>query len=159
MPSYGLGTVARCRQSASGAARSRCLCLCSKCAAARMRRRQIEGSEERHDMPPSVATEVPMTGARNGTTCLLCEVNQRPPPSEGATRELGSPTRGGSSRDPPQALLKPRPDSGARHFHPKTLLRERGFSLGVLIASCTANSNLEYKTPKRCERHSPGPSQ
>ena len=25
-----------------------------------------------------------------------------------------------------------------------------GFSLGVLIASCTANSNLEYKTPKRC---------
>ena len=22
--------------------------------------------------------------------------------------------------------------------------------MGVLIASCTANSNLEYKTPKRC---------
>ena len=36
------------------------------------------------------------------------------------------------------------------HPHPKTLLRERCFSLGVLIASCTANSNLEYKTPKRC---------
>ena len=35
-------------------------------------------------------------------------------------------------------------------LHPKTLLRERGCSLGVLIASCTANSNLEYKTPKRC---------
>ena len=30
-----------------------------------------------------------------------------------------------------------------------------GFSLGVLIASCTANSNLEYKTPKRCVRHAP----
>ena len=34
-----------------------------------------------------------------------------------------------------------------------------GFSLGVLIASCTANPNLEYKTPKRCKRRSPGPSQ
>ena len=32
-----------------------------------------------------------------------------------------------------------------------------GFSLGVLIASCTANSNLEYKTPKRCVRHPPKP--
>ena len=42
--------------------------------------------------------------------------------------------------------------------HPKTLLRERGFSLGVLIASCTANSNLEYKTPTRCVRHCPSPS-
>ena len=39
---------------------------------------------------------------------------------------------------------------GESQFHPKTLLRERGFSLGVLIASCTANSNLGYKTPKRC---------
>merc|ERR1719352_1729320 len=67
----------------SDAARSRCLCLRSKYAAARMRMRQIEGSEEKHDMPPSVATEVPMTEARNSTTCLLCEVNQRPPPSEG----------------------------------------------------------------------------
>ena len=28
------------------------------------------------------------------------------------------------------------------HSHPKTLLRERGFSLGVLIASCTANLNV-----------------
>ena len=27
-------------------------------------------------------------------------------------------------------------------FHPNTLLRERGFSLGVLIASCTANFNV-----------------
>ena len=34
---------------------------------------------------------------------------------------------------------------------PKTLLRERGFSLGVLITSCTANSNLEYKTPYTVE--------
>ena len=34
-----------------------------------------------------------------------------------------------------------------------------GFRLGVLIVSCTANSNLEYKTPKRCVRHCPGPSQ
>ena len=29
--------------------------------------------------------------------------------------------------------------------------------MGVLIASCTANSNLEYKTPKRCVRHPPKP--
>ena len=52
-----------------------------------------------------------------------------------------------------------RDGGGTNQVHPKTLLRERGFRLGVLIASCTANSNLEYKTPKRCVRHCPGPSQ
>ena len=60
--------------------------------------------------------------------------------------------RRGSVSAAPSCLTK-------EEVHPKTLLRERGFSLGVLIATCTANSNLEYKTPKRCERHSPGPSQ
>ena len=29
--------------------------------------------------------------------------------------------------------------------------------MGVLIASCTANSNLEYKTPKRCVSPLPKP--
>ena len=34
-----------------------------------------------------------------------------------------------------------------------------GFRLGFLIVSCTANSNLEYKTGNAACRHCPGPSQ
>ena len=51
------------------------------------------------------------------------------------------------------------PPESPQEVHRESVSGLGGFSLGVLIASCTANSNLEYKTPKRCERHSPGPSQ
>ena len=36
------------------------------------------------------------------------------------------------------------------YLHRESVSGRWGFSLRVLIASCTANSNLEYKTPKRC---------
>ena len=49
-----------------------------------------------------------------------------------------------------ESKTPPKLSESETESHPKTLLRERGFSLGVLIASCTENSNLEYKTPKRC---------
>ena len=43
------------------------------------------------------------------------------------------------------------PSRGWNHgFIAKVSLVWGALAWGVLIASCTANSNLEYKTPKRC---------
>ena len=56
--------------------------------------------------------------------------------------------RRGSVSAAPSCLTK-------EEVHPKTLLRERGFSLGVLIATCTANSNLEWTRLRNAANDTP----